>query len=195
MAAFVPFVPPVAPPILFMYPLTTYGISYDIYTNANQHAPPNGWGAARGEWFRKRALRIKIAHIGLTVARIYKRLETRLNLAGFARDQYSDFIQHATSAQFTYNTMVQLEHLPPAYKVSSTLRRVRMNQIDLFMMMDVTGALRLGGAFNRVLRAPVPSNLVPGGLAVPPVAVPAAGFIAPTDSTHPAASVAANFLT
>jgi hypothetical protein len=96
-------------------------------------------------------------HLALCSARIHDRTKHRLIEAGFDRDQYSDWVQLFTTGAHTYNTMTSLENTLPSHKLSSTVRRLRMNRIDEIVLLAET---QLGGAFSTKLRGPVPSNLV-----------------------------------
>jgi hypothetical protein len=125
-------------------------------------------------------------------------LKQRLLAAGFARDQYSDWVQPFVTPAHTYNAMTGLENILPPNKLSSTVRRLRMNRLDQLALMDVTADIMLGGNFSTTLRGPVPANLVvPVAAAIAPLPVPippGAPFARPVDSRPGGASNRANFL-
>jgi len=97
----------------------------------------------------------------------------RLLAARFAHDQYSDWVQPFVTPAQTYNAMTGLENVLPPNKLSSTVRRLRMNRLDHLALMDVTADIMLGGNFSTTLRGPVPANLVvPIAAAIVPLPVP-----------------------
>jgi hypothetical protein len=83
--------------------------------------------------------------------------------------------------------MTTMEAILPPNKLSSTVRRLRMNRLDELALMDVTENMMLGGEFSTTLRGPVPANLVlPVAPAIvpPPAPIPpGAPFLLPVDQS------------
>jgi len=132
-------------------------------------------------------------------------MRQRLLNTEFTRDQYSitgstqisDRLNLWITPANAFNAMTGLENILPAGKLSSTVRRLRMNRLDQQALMDVTANISLGGNFSPRRRGPVPTNLVPVAtvLAPPPVHIPpGAPFARPADSRAGGASNRANFL-
>jgi hypothetical protein len=59
-----------------------------------------------------------------------------------------------------YLVMVNLEQIFLPHKLSSTVKNLRMSQLDNFAVLDVSNSMCLGGAFVTILFAPVPASLV-----------------------------------
>ncbi|KAJ6469808.1 hypothetical protein C8R47DRAFT_958720, partial [Mycena vitilis] len=159
-------------------PVSTYSISYDIFTRATEDDAPAGWHSRRSV--------------------TYRQIKRRLAANGFVRDQYSNWLRFNTTAPATYVRMVMLESILPEHKISSTIRRLRMAKHDSLNLMDVTASIRLGGAWNNSLRGPVPSGLV-GPVQhlinpVPVAGVPPGTVLPPIHSRPGGASLAVNYL-
>jgi hypothetical protein len=190
------FIQPPVPPAIVAFPPTAYSISYDIFTNRNEHDAPNGWHSPRCKCLSCDQP-ISLSSF-IFSARIYRRLKHLLIGAGFLHNQYSDWVHPFTTAAITYNTMTGLESIPPPHKLSSTVRRLRMSRLDEFNLMDITADIQLGGVFSTMLRGPVPSNLVAPIAAVmnpiPGPIPPGVPFMRPVDSNAGGASNRANFV-
>lgn len=156
----------------------TDGIPIDVLSSSSNHA--------------------NVLLLTFSLAKIYKRLEARLVAAGFARDQYSDWVHPFIDPAHVYNIMTGLENIPPPNKLSSTVRRLRMNRVDPLVALDISESIALGGNFSTTLRGPVPVNLVlPVAGAIVPIPgpiPPGAPFALPVDSRPGGASNPANFL-
>ena len=105
-------------------------------------------------------------------------------MAGFVRQQYSEYRLLNTEAVVVWNVMIQLRLIRPPGKFESTLLGLKLYR----SLFDITNQMRLGGEFSQVLRGPTPAGLVPAGMNPAPV-IPGPDFVRPV-STKP--SVAAN---
>ncbi|KAJ7246550.1 hypothetical protein B0H12DRAFT_1053750 [Mycena haematopus] len=171
------FVPPPLPVPLLLYPVTAYGISYDIFTRRTEDDTPNGWNARRN--------------------RTYSHIHQHLLASNFIRNQYSDFVNPLINVAAAYHTMWALENIPPPNKLSTTIKGLKLSRYDHLALLDITALIQLGGTVNS-LRGPVPANLVPAGAVLVPPAVPippGVPFALPVD-TRPGvgASNRANYL-
>ncbi|KAK7033362.1 hypothetical protein R3P38DRAFT_2520769 [Favolaschia claudopus] len=165
MAAVVPLAAPYPPIQFFFYPITTYGISYDISTRPTERDLPQGWNSRRSN--------------------TYHHISQHMTAMGFVRNQYSVWVRQNTNAVHTWNTMWLLQMIPPPNKFSSTVKRLLMSRMDHFAQMDVTASIQLGGAVVNYLVGPVPRGLVHQPLALQPPAgaIPAnAPFVRPRDT-------------
>ncbi|KAJ7626332.1 hypothetical protein DFH06DRAFT_1481209 [Mycena polygramma] len=169
---------PVVPAALFLLPMSTYGISYDISTRPTEDDAPAGWNAPRSP--------------------TYGHMKRRLTTRGFTRDQYWDWLCPNTTAHQAFIAMVLLETIPPPHKFSSTVRRLRMARHDALQHMEVTANIQLGGVWVNHLRGPVPSGLVaPVANLLNPAPVPGVPpgtVLPPTNSRAGGASLPGNFM-
>ncbi|KAJ7226468.1 hypothetical protein B0H12DRAFT_997315, partial [Mycena haematopus] len=149
---------------LFFYPVTSYGVSYDISTRANEDDAPNGWHSARSN--------------------IYRRIRLYLRSVGFVRDQYSDWVRHNTNIIYAWNAIWGLQGIEPPNKFSTTVRRLRINRLDNFATIEISARAQLGGGVT-YLWGPTPAGLIPGGALLAPLPAPIVGPFAPPKDTQP----------
>jgi hypothetical protein len=135
----IPFVIPPAPmPLPLMHP-GHYGISYDIYTRATEDDLPHGWHSHR--------------------INTYRQLIRILNVAGFHHMQYSDYSRPNVHPAFAWLVMLSLCAISPPGKLESTVRGMKMHQINDDVCI-VTQDVQLGGVHAQALRGPTPRQLV-----------------------------------
>ncbi|EJF66302.1 hypothetical protein BD309DRAFT_1078627 [Dichomitus squalens] len=125
---------------LTFQPFGTYGISYDIYTRPTEDPVPGGWESPR--------------------VKTYRELIKRLRAAGFGHHQYSDHCHTEVAALEAYQVMIDLTHIRPNNKLSTTVKGLKLHYIHDMNLMDVSNEVKLGGHLAQRLVGPAPRNLV-----------------------------------
>ncbi|KAI0054584.1 hypothetical protein BV25DRAFT_1816869 [Artomyces pyxidatus] len=125
-------------------PRGVWGITYDLFTRRIEDNLPNGWGSRRSG--------------------VYRRLARLLEQGAFNRVQYSLWEKDDTNATATYNLMTGLRRLQPRGILPTVVKGLQMFSVPDRIRMDITDAVRLGGAFSPYLTGITPANLVPLGV-------------------------------
>ncbi|KAK7016300.1 hypothetical protein R3P38DRAFT_3203479 [Favolaschia claudopus] len=107
---------PMAPLALFYFPITTYGISFNLGS-----VPINGG--------------VSLVEKGWLYAKCL--MKSLLTAAGFTCQRYPMWIRNHTSGVYTWNTMLFLEHLLQKFGLSGTAAGLHMRRLDEYTVIGI----------------------------------------------------------
>ena len=149
------------PPQILALPVGSWGISYDIGTNATQRDLPDGWNAPRCEQHLEF---IYLWHLTIDLAATYPELIQELAGNGFVRHQYSDYRAEGVDGHHVWSVMWSLRNIRPPMKLESTVLGLKMQFYHHLNILDISNDVCIGGVGAPILRAPTPAGLVPAGV-------------------------------
>src|ERR1700688_2432125 len=96
----------------------------------------------------------------------YRALIRRLFIMGFQRHQYSDYRADNIMGAQAWFSAILLKFIDPPMKMETTILGLKVHYYSNLHLLDLTGWVRIGGPFSAWLRGPIPTLLLPAGVAV-----------------------------
>jgi hypothetical protein len=153
-------------PFNLYLPFGSWGISYDISTNDTQFEAPYGWYAWRSTFSAFFVDNNMIYSLTFTTGATYRALIRRLMIMGFHRHQYSDYRSDNITGATAWFSAIFLKFIDPPMKLETTVLGLKVHFYSNLHLLDLTAFVRIGGAFSRQLRGPIPAFLLPAGAVV-----------------------------
>ena len=107
-----------------------------------------------------------IYSLAFTIGATYRALIRRLMIMGFHRHQYSDYRSDNITGANAWFSAIFLKFIDPPMKLETTVLGLKVHYYSNLHLLDLTGFVRIGGAFSRQLRGPIPASLLPAGVIV-----------------------------